>query len=103
MKIKLILILILLIAVGAGINIKMFGQTSAWKIPKLMTSMRAKEFCSCYFLLGNKKEYCITKVKKGYPLFDFKIDDQDKSVVFSNPIASTKAKVFSPRLGCKLL
>jgi len=102
MKTKLILLSII-VAAAIGINMKMFGQTPVWKVPKLMTSMRAKEFCSCYFLLGNKKEYCINKVKKGYPLFDFKVDDQDKSIVFSNPFASTKSKVFSRRLGCKLL
>lgn len=62
--------------------------------------MRAKEFCSCYFLLSNSKPYCLEKVAKGYSLFDYKINKD--SITFSNPVATSTAFMRSKKLGCTL-
>ena len=67
-----------------------------------MASMRAKEFCSCYFMLGFEKDYCLKQVKKGYPIFDFNLDEKKQIVNFKNPLASSSAEVRSARLGCAL-
>ncbi|MGK0366935.1 MAG: hypothetical protein ACI9QD_000066 [Thermoproteota archaeon] len=80
-----------------------FSITPVWQIPNILTAMRAKEFCSCYFLLKNKKAYCLAKVKKGYPAFGHNVDDKNKSVSFTILYATTTSEVKNPRLGCKLL
>jgi hypothetical protein len=79
-----------------------FSVTPLRELPMLMSTMRAKEFCSCYFMLGKGKQYCLDSVKKGYPLFDFNIQETDKSVVFKNYFASARAKVEDMRYGCIL-
>lgn len=80
----------------------LFSATPLKEMPMLMSTMRAKEFCSCYFMLGKGKQYCLESVKKGYPLFDFNINESDKSVVFKNYFASARARVEDVRYGCVL-
>ena len=61
-----------------------FSKTHIKEVPMLMSTMRAKEFCSCYFILHKGKDYCLTAIKKGYPLFDYTIDDEKKIVTFKS-------------------
>jgi len=98
---KVILFLSVLIFGGAFHQIK-FSRIHIKDVPMLMSSMRAKEFCSCYFILGKDQNYCLESVKKGYPLFDYQIDDANQLVTFTNPVASASAKVTNFKYGCEL-
>ena len=89
------------ILAGAAHQI-IFSKTHIKEVPMLMSTMRAKEFCSCYFLLHKGKDYCLESVKKGYPLFDYKIDDDKKIVTFKNPMAEASAFVTEVKYGCSL-
>lgn len=91
----------LFIMAGAAHQI-IFSKTHVKDVPMLMATLRAKEFCSCYFILNKGKEYCIKAVKKGYPLFDYTIDDDKRIVTFKNPIASASAFVTEDKYGCSL-
>lgn len=91
----------LFIILGAAHQI-IFSRTHIKDVPMLMATMRAKEFCSCYFILKQEKDYCIDSVKKGYPLFDYKIDEDKKRVTFKNPIASASAFVIEMKYGCSI-
>jgi hypothetical protein len=98
MKIKaFLLFFVILFALGYQY---IFSVTPLYEVPKLLSNMRAKEFCSCYFLLKNSKDYCLEKVKKSYPLFGVKINES--SVEFKNPISSSRAYLRSKQLGCTL-
>lgn len=98
---KIILIVVIILA-ATVIKISIFKKTSISEVPSLLASSRSKEFCSCYFLLKNSKEYCLDLVLKGYPLFDFKISDNE--VEFSNPIASSTSRVSADkRFGCEFV
>lgn len=92
---------LLFILLGASHQI-MFSKTHIKEVPMLMATMRAKEFCSCYFILKKGKDYCIESVKKGYPLFDYFIDDKKNIVTFKNPIAEASAFVTEVKYGCSL-
>jgi len=98
---KIIFIFSLFIALGAIHQIK-FSVTPIKDIPLMLASMRAKEFCSCYYMLGKGKDYCLNSVLKGYPQFEFSLDETSKKVVFKNPIAQASAYVLDERLGCTL-
>jgi hypothetical protein len=90
-----------LVFMGAFHQIK-FSRIHIKDVPMLMSSMRAKEFCSCYFILGKDQSYCLDSVKKGYPLFDYQIDDVNQLVTFTNPVASASAGVTNFKYGCEL-
>lgn len=97
---------VLLIAfVGASLigHQYIFSEIPVWKVPKLMSSMRAKEFCTCRFILKNSTEYCLERVKKGYPLFIYEVDEGNREVLFSNYFTITKARAHEePRYGCSI-
>jgi hypothetical protein len=94
-------ILFVLVLFGAAHQI-IFSKTHIKEVPMLMATMRAKEFCSCYFILNKGKEYCLNSIKKGYPLFDYEIDEQKKVATFKNPMAEASAYVTEMRYGCSL-
>jgi len=98
---KIIFIFSFLILLGALHQIK-FSVTPVKDIPLMLASMRAKEFCSCYYMLGKGKDYCLDSVLKGYPQFEFTLIESSKKVIFKNPIARASAQVLSERLGCTL-
>lgn len=102
LKNKFFLIALLFLIILGAAHQMIFSKTHIKEVPMLMATMRAKEFCSCYFILGKGKEYCINSIKKGYPLFDYKIDEDKNSVVFKNPIAQATAFVTEPKYGCSL-
>jgi hypothetical protein len=99
---KFFIPLFLLIFLGAAHQM-MFSLTPLKEVPALMSAVRAKEFCSCFFMLEKGREYCLESVKKGYPLFEYEIDEENKSITFRNPIAEGKAIVLNQKYGCKLL
>lgn len=102
MKNKLLLtIFFVFICLGAAHQI-MFSRIHIKEVPTLLSTMRAKEFCSCYFMLGKGKEYCLNAVKKGYPLFEVNINEENKIVTFINPLMKVSAQVVEDRYGCSL-
>lgn len=101
MKTKVIIALLLLGGV-VGHQI-VFSEIPLWQVPKLMSSMRAKEFCTCRFMLKNSTEFCLERVKKGYPLFEYEVDESAKEVSFSNYLTVSKARAHeNPRYGCSI-
>ncbi len=102
MKSKAVLIPFGLFIFLGALHQIVFSITPLREVPMLMSTMRAKEFCSCYFMLNKGKNYCLESVKKGYPLFEYKVDEKERSVIFKNNFASAKATVNDLRYGCSL-
>ena len=103
MKIKILLVSFLVISLSViSIDKLFFTKISMIEVPALLNSMRAKEFCTCYFLLHKGKDYCLQSVKHGYPMFGHMIDDKNKAVRFDLLWASTLAVVDSKKFGCSL-
>lgn len=80
-----------------------FSQIPLWEVPKGLSAMRAKEFCTCYFLQKKGEKYCLDFVLKGYPLFEYKLDKKKQRVSFINPMAKSSAGVESNRFGCHFI
>jgi hypothetical protein len=97
---KKTIIVAITILTALTIKLSIFRKTSISEVPGLLAASRSKEFCSCYFLLKNSKDYCLDLVLKGYPLFNFEI--RDNEVEFSNPLSKSIAKVsVDGRFGCE--
>ena len=99
---KLLAALFILIFVGAAHQM-IFSITPLKEVPALMSAVRAKEFCSCYFMLRKGKKYCLESVKKGYPLFEYLINEEKRSIVFENPVSKAQAIVKNDKYGCTLI
>jgi hypothetical protein len=102
---KIIISLTLIIGLSSFgvLHLTTFSETAMWEIPSLLNASRAKEFCSCYFLLGKGHDYCLKRVKHGYPMLGHEVDEEQKMVRFDflwNSRSATVAK--NERLGCKL-
>lgn len=105
MKKSTLIMMIIALSVGIGLKVTKFSQVSISEIPSFLNSMRAKEFCSCYFLLEKPKNYCLDLIGKGYPISEsnIKIDRDSNQVEFTlYGIGLRKAKVISKRLGCRI-
>lgn len=100
---KLLAIGFITLLLLVGLHEYKFSVIPLKKVPKLLSRMRAKEFCTCYFLLEKGEDYCLKFVLKGYPQFDFELDKEKRKVTFKNPIAETTAQVVEKRYGCRLL
>ena len=94
-------LIFLIVFIGAVHQI-IFSRVPLREVPILMSSMRAKEFCSCYFILNKGKDYCLNSVKKGYPLFEYKVDDKNQRITFTNFFAESSAQVIDKKYGCNL-
>jgi len=71
---------------------------------KLLPGYYAKEFCSCYFVVGQDEEYCQeNSFKIKFPALSFVIDDQKKEIVVKNLFRTGIAKWTSVRHGCQLM
>lgn len=84
------------------INSLFFTKISLWEIPSLLNASRAKEFCSCYFMLKKGKEYCWQRVQHGYPVMGYMIDETNRAVRFDLLWNSRLAMVRDEKFGCEL-
>ena len=71
-------------------------------LPKLIASVRANDFCSCRYVVGQSEAFCQNLVKNGFPLVRFHADDRKRKVTYGL-IPAESAEVESERLGCRLL
>jgi hypothetical protein len=72
---------------------------------KLLGSQRAKDFCSCYFVIGQSRENCADWVSHGlplvtrpFPVIGVEIDEAAKIV----SVNGARAQWRSQRFGCIL-
>jgi hypothetical protein len=106
MKIKKSVVIIigcLLVLIAAISLTPIFLETNLTEIPNLLVHMRAKEFCSCHFSLGNNEKYCLEKTKYGYPDGSHHVDHGKKQVSFTFLGSVATARMESENLGCRLV
>lgn len=85
-----------------ALNSIYFTRISLWEIPTMLNATRAKEFCSCFFILKKGKDYCLDSVLHGYPMGGFMLDEKNKAVRFDLLWNSRLAIVRQDRYGCQL-
>jgi hypothetical protein len=100
-KKQLLIIFFAIFVLGAYFYQKKFSVITLIEVPKLLVSMRAKEFCSCHLLIENTKDYCLKRIKKDYPLGEYTLETS--RVTFSILGISATAELQNKRLGCRLL
>lgn len=76
--------------------------TGALKAPKILFALRAKEYCSCFFVENLSDERCRNSVKMGFPILDITVDI-DNRTVDAGIIIKRRAIFVNDKLGCKLI
>jgi hypothetical protein len=92
-----------MVLAGSIFGMRFFSEIPIWKLPDLLASMRAKEYCTCHFSLKKDDAYCKKKISKGYPFIGEQITDkQNRKVTFNILGATATATHVSERFGCLL-
>jgi len=77
-----------------------------WKhlvaFPSTLSAYYAKEFCSCYFVLGRTEDQCHRSVKQYIEISGFSIDKTAKRVEVSGLGRTSSAQLVSGRFGCSI-
>jgi CubicO group peptidase (beta-lactamase class C family) len=74
-------------------------QTSVIHLTKLIASVRAKDFCSCHFVVGQSVEFCKELVLNGFPLIRMSVDETNKTDSFGI-LPAESAYLASDNFGC---
>ncbi|MEZ4744079.1 MAG: hypothetical protein R3B45_16795 [Bdellovibrionota bacterium] len=70
---------------------------------KLLPGYYAKEFCSCYFVVHQTKDYCMeNSFSIKLPTLSFEINEEAKSIKVANLMRTSIAQWQSERFGCVL-
>jgi ribosomal protein L36 len=74
------------------------------KTMKLIASVRAKDFCSCYLAQGLSKTYCQNWANKGLPEFISPISvNNEKNTVTSGHYIKVQASYKGMPYGCQII
>jgi hypothetical protein len=100
---KLKAALLAFVILFVGFSSWFFSETPPWELTRVLTAMRAKEYCTCHFLLKKDHDYCLTKISKGYPFIgEQEISEEKRFVRFAALGYSNTATYVNSRLGCLL-
>lgn len=87
--------------ITVGVVFAVLNWTHLKNFPSIISSYYAKEFCSCYFVVGQPEEFCHNYVRQYIPISKFSLDKEKKSVTVSG-LGMTNSAVFtSQRYGCE--
>ncbi len=70
--------------------------------PSIISSLYAKEMCSCLFVVGRDEKFCHNYVRKYVAISDFKLDAAKRVVTVSGLGRTNSARFVSERYGCVL-
>ncbi|MCL6416077.1 hypothetical protein MIB92_10465 [Aestuariirhabdus sp. Z084] len=70
--------------------------------PDIISSYYAKEFCSCYFVMGNDEAFCHAYAEQWIPISDVELNTQQRWVQVSGLGRTQRASYFGQRQGCGL-
>ncbi|MCG9873268.1 MAG: hypothetical protein MH321_00600 [Leptospiraceae bacterium] len=99
---KLILVIVLFIV----FDIMLFWIISNWSnlkaFPSIISSFYSKEYCSCYFVVGQDEDFCHNFARQWIPINDFKLDLENKKVSVSGLGRTNTAIFLDNKNGCVL-
>ncbi|MCB1323699.1 MAG: hypothetical protein H7A21_19970 [Spirochaetales bacterium] len=69
---------------------------------EIISSYYAKEFCSCYYVVGRTEEQCHDYARQYVPISDFENDPETKTVTVTGLWHTNRAHYVDQRFGCAL-
>jgi hypothetical protein len=89
------LVILFLLLSWVGLN---FEHVSAF--PGIISAFYAKEYCSCYFVVGRDEKTCENYARQYVPISDFKLDKDSKKIIVSGLGITTVSRYVDQRNGC---
>lgn len=77
-------------------------HTSVIYFTKLLASVRAKDFCSCHFVVGQSVAYCKELVRNGFKVVRMSVNEEEKIATFGL-LPAERAQMTSEEFGCEFL
>jgi hypothetical protein len=70
--------------------------------PKVVSNSFVKEFCSCYYVVGQSEKYCYDYALQSLKISKYEIQEQAKTITASGYGFSGEAQFISKEEGCRL-
>lgn len=100
-KLKITLIIIDAI-VTLGVIWGILNWDHIKNFPKILPSFHSKEYCSCYFVVKQSKEYCEDYARQWIPISGYSIDEATKTITTRGMGQVVSSKYESEKFGCRL-
>ncbi|NUM42596.1 MAG: hypothetical protein HUU45_13300, partial [Leptospiraceae bacterium] len=68
------------IFITIGVVWGIFNWTHIKNFPKILPSFHSKEYCSCYFVVKQSKEYCENYARQWIPISSYSLDENTKTI-----------------------
>jgi hypothetical protein len=72
-------------------------------ILKVISAHFAKEFCSCYYVVGQSQNYCESYVDEYIPVSGYEILESTKEIIARGLGQESAARFISQKFGCRLV
>ena len=69
---------------------------------KVVSAHFAKEFCSCYFVVGQSRQYCENYAEEYIPTSGYEVIEEAREIVAFGLGFQSRAKFISKKYGCRL-
>ncbi len=97
---------ITLFVIDIFVTLGVFWGVLNWEhisnFPKILPSFHSKEYCSCYFVVEQSKEFCEDYARQWIPISWYSIDDKAKTITTKGMGQIVTTKYEGGRFGCKL-
>jgi len=70
--------------------------------PQVVSNSFTKEFCSCYFVVGQSEKYCYDYALQSLQISSYEIHRESKTITASGYGFSSEAKFLSKEEGCRI-
>jgi len=81
----------------------LLGLQGCSPILKMIPAHFAKEFCSCYYVVGQTQEYCEDYANEYIPISGYEILESEKEIIARGLGQESLARFISQKFGCKLV
>ena len=75
---------------------------SSCDFPKIIPSTFAKDYCSCRFVVGQSKDYCMMYAKQIVSPTSWSEDANKKEIVAKFLTKKTRVKFLNQKFGCQI-
>ena len=85
------------------ILLSLFSLQGCSPVLKVISAHYAKEFCSCFFVVGQNQKYCEGYVEEYIPVGGYEILQDAREIVATGLGHESKARFISEKYGCRLI
>lgn len=98
-----IMLSIVLVAVVGGSAYIVYHWSALSSFPKVLPSYYAKQYCSCFYVMGQSPKYCHNWTRQWAPISDFQHNEESQEIFVTAFRSNSRAKFISDKKGCRII